>query len=117
MKKMKRRNRVPSKKEIRAAEAIMRLSIEEQGAHPSSVPADHEKLAHVRCVDSLPKFYIDVVFKCRLCGLPGIWKARSQKYYYEELKKHIYAKAVECANCRDKKRRKDGPDDRGFGKK
>ena len=35
-----------------------------------------------------------------------IWRARDQKWYFEEAKGHIDAQAVECHECRTNKRAK-----------
>lgn len=34
------------------------------------------------------------------CGKEEIWKAADQKWYYEEAKGHIDARAVRCHDCR-----------------
>ena len=54
---------------------------------------------------SLPEFYLDLPFTCRKCGKKEIWKARDQKWYYEEAKGHIDARAVECHDCRTTKKK------------
>jgi hypothetical protein len=35
-----------------------------------------------------------------------IWKAADQKWYYEEAKGHVDAKAVECYDCRVKRKKR-----------
>jgi len=96
--------RNPSKEELREAERVLSLSQAQQKNHPSSVPADHSKLAHVNTYGSFPDFYLDRPFTCRKCGQREIWKAEDQKWYYEEAKGHIDAVAVECHACRTTKR-------------
>ena len=96
--------RNPDSKALREAERIKRLSPEQQKTHPSAVPADPSKLAHINTYGSLPEYYIDQPFTCRKCGRHQIWRARDQKWYYEEAKGHIDAKAVECHACRKQKR-------------
>lgn len=83
----------------------MRLHPSQQREHPSAVPGDPGKLDHINTYGSLPEFYIDQPFICRGCGKREIWKARDQKWYYEEAKGHIDAVAVECHACRKAKRR------------
>jgi len=97
--------RRPNKKEIREAEVVMRLPAEDQKKHPKTVLADPDRLTHVNAIEKLPEYYIDQVFVCRLCGGKEIWKAIQKKYYYEDLRNHVYAKAVECNRCRFKKRK------------
>lgn len=82
----------------------MQLHPIQQKEHPSAVPADHDKLKHINTYGSLPDFYIDLPFVCRNCGKREIWKARDQKWYYEEARGHIDAFAVECHECRKRKK-------------
>ncbi|MFP2768504.1 zinc-ribbon domain containing protein [Oceanisphaera sp. KMM 10153] len=94
----KRRN--PSAKQRREAERVQQLHPLQQRQHPSAVPADHDRLSHINIYGALPDDYIDQPFICRNCGKREIWKARDQKWYYEEAKGHIDAIAVECHCCR-----------------
>ena len=100
MRRTKSSGRNPSLKELREADRVASLHPEQQRQHPSAVPADTAKLAHINTYGSLPDFYIDYPFTCRRCGKREIWKAADQKWYYEEVKGHIDAKAVECHRCR-----------------
>ncbi len=99
-----KRNRVtgrdPTLNEIHEAERVAALHPEQQRTHPSARPADHTKLEHINTYGCLPEFYIDKPFICRVCGKTEIWKARAQKWYYEEAKGHTDATAVECHDCR-----------------
>jgi len=92
--------RNPTDKQLREAERISKLHPLQQKQHPSAVPADASKLSHINTYGELPEFYIDRPFVCRQCGKREIWKARDQKWYYEEAKGHIDAVAVECHACR-----------------
>ena len=94
-----------SEKEVREAERILDLTPLQQRDHPSSLPADHSKLSHINTYGSLPEFYLDKPFVCRKCGKTEIWKASDQKWYFEEAKRHIDAKAVECHDCRTLKKK------------
>lgn len=91
--------------QVREAERILSLDVVQQRNHPSAVPADSSKLSHINTYGALPEFYLDRPFVCRKCGKTEIWKARDQKWYYEEAKGHIDARAVECHDCRMKKKR------------
>ncbi len=71
---------------------------------PSTVRADPKKLDHINTHGDLPEYYVDRSFECRTCGKPQVWKAADQKWYYEEAKGHIDAKAVECRPCRKRKK-------------
>jgi len=92
--------RSPSAQELREAKRIAALRPSQQRDHPSAVAADPSKLAHINTYGALPEFYIDQPFSCRDCGKAEIWRAADQKWYYEEAKGHIDAKAVRCHDCR-----------------
>lgn len=92
--------RNPTDKELREAERVEQLNPAQQRSHPSAIAADPSKLAHINTYGSLPVFYIDKPFVCRRCGKREIWRARDQKWYFEEAKGHIDAMAVECHSCR-----------------
>jgi hypothetical protein len=104
--------RNPSEKELREAERILRLTPVQQQNHPSAVPADQSKLSHINTYGSLPEFYLDQPFACRKCGKREFWKAKDQKWYYEEAKGHIDARAVECHDCRTANKRAKVGDDK-----
>ena len=96
--------RDPSPAELREAKRIAALPADVRRNHPAAVPADHSKLDHINTYGCLPDFYIDQPFSCRDCGKEEIWRAADQKWYYEEAKGHIDARAVECHDCRTKKK-------------
>ncbi|NKC00306.1 MAG: hypothetical protein GKR90_17720 [Pseudomonadales bacterium] len=96
--------RNPSAKELWEAERVLQLHPEQQRTHPSALSADPEKLLHINTYGCVPDFYVDQPFICRGCGKQEIWKARNQKWYYEEAKGHTDAKAVECNSCRTQKK-------------
>lgn len=95
-----------SLKDLREADRIVQLHPEVQRTHPSAVSADISKLDHINTYGELPKYYIDQPFVCRLCGKREVWRARDQKWFYEEAKGHIDARAVECHDCRAAKKRR-----------
>ncbi|HPF59773.1 MAG TPA: zinc-ribbon domain containing protein [Candidatus Competibacteraceae bacterium] len=109
MKKRSGSGRNPTEKELREAERVLQLHPLQQKTHPSAIPADHAKLAHINTYGSLPDFYLDQPFICRVCGKREIWKATDQKWYYEDAKGHIDARAVECHHCRKAKKSKEAP--------
>ena len=74
--------------------------------HPSAVVADHSKLDHINTYGFLPDFYIDRPFACRRCGKREIWRASDQKWYFEDAKGHIGARAVACHDCRKAKKQR-----------
>lgn len=96
--------RNPTPAQIREAERIAALDPDAQKNHPSAIAADHGKLDHINTYGHLPEFYIDKPFTCRVCGKVEIWKAHSQKWYFEEAKRHIDSIAVECHSCRQSRR-------------
>jgi hypothetical protein len=97
--------RDPSAKDLAEAERVAALHPIQQKLHPSAVAADPSRLDHINTYGTLPEYYIDRPFACRVCGKREIWKAADQKWYYEEAKGHIDARAVECHDCRTAKKR------------
>ena len=77
---------------------------------PSGIPpreavlADITKLSHINTYGNLPTYYVDYHFQCEDCGSKEIWTAEKQKWYYEEVKGHIWAVAIRCRPCRKKKK-------------
>ena len=96
--------RDPRERELREAERVLSLTLVQQQNHPSAVPADHRNLSHINTYCGLPEFYLDQPFTCRKCGKREIWRAKDQKWYFEEAKGHIDARAVECHDCRKAKK-------------
>jgi hypothetical protein len=76
--------RNPSARELEEAERVLRLTPDQQQNHPAAVKANHQKLAHINTYGILPDFYLDQPFTCRKCGTREIWKAKDQRWYYEE---------------------------------
>ena len=68
------------------------------------VEANQQELKHNNTYSPLPLFYIDKPFKCIDCGSNELWKASSQKWWYEVAKGHIDSTAVRCRACRIKQR-------------
>jgi hypothetical protein len=99
--------RDPSDKELREAERVTQLHPLQQKEHPSTLAADTAQLDHVNTYGELPEFYIDRPFVCRTCGKREIWRARDQKWYYEQTNHPIDAVAVECHGCRKDRKRED----------
>ena len=96
--------RDPRVRALREASRIEALHPVQKKTHPSAVAADPARLTHINTYGALPEYYIDRPFTCRRCGKHEIWKARDQKWYYEEAGGHIDARAVECHDCRKAKR-------------
>ena len=69
-----------------------------------AVLADLNNLDHINTYGDLPRYYTDYAFKCVDCGSSEIWRAEKQKWYYEEAKGHIWAVAVRCRPCREKRK-------------
>ncbi len=91
---------------LREADRVAQLHPIQQREHPSAIAADPGKLEHINTYGELPNFYIDKTFTCRLCGKREIWRARDQKWYYEEAKGHVDAQALECHACRTSKKQR-----------
>src|SRR5688572_29609380 len=91
--------RNPTPREWAEADRLANVPSSEQKLDPSVIPADHSRLEHVNTYGTLPEFYVDYAFICRRCGKREIWRSADQKWYYEEAKGHIHARAVECHSC------------------
>jgi hypothetical protein len=69
------------------------------------IEADPLELGHNSYYQALPSYYADRPFECRDCGANEIWKAASQKWWYEIAKGYIDSTAVHCRDCRIKRKR------------
>jgi hypothetical protein len=103
----KNTGRDPLPEELAEAKRVAGLPKDEQRRHPSAVPADRSKLAHINTYGDLPEFYLDRPFRCRDCGKEEIWKAADQKWFFEVVKAHTDSKAVRCHACRAQKKPRD----------
>ena len=77
-----------------------------------SVRVDEEALAPYNSYGT-PKFvalgyYVDEPFRCRDCGVPQVWRAAQQKWWFEVAKGPVYSTAIRCRSCRAKDRRARG---------
>ncbi len=99
-----RRQREARQRRIDRIKAMGSIDTRDSNVKPpfGSVMADPKELAHNNTYDGLPLFYMDHVFTCRDCGKEEIWSAQQQKWWYEEAKGNINAKAVRCGKCRKK---------------
>ncbi|TVZ41875.1 putative zinc ribbon protein [Alteromonadaceae bacterium 2753L.S.0a.02] len=70
---------------------------------PGAIMADHEALKHNNTYGPLPRFYKDELVICRDCGKEEVWTAKSQKWWYEEIKGNINTRAIFCKSCRKNK--------------
>jgi hypothetical protein len=104
MRRRRDTGRDPTPGELAEAKRIAALPPDVQRTHPTAIAADHAQLAHINTYGSLPDYYIDRPFTCRDCGKEEIWRAADQKWYYEEAKGHIDARAVRCHECRMRNR-------------
>jgi hypothetical protein len=96
--------RNPTIREWAEADRLDSLPPSDQRLHPSAIPADQSRLEHVNTYGMLPDFYVDRAFICRQCGKREIWRAVDQKWYFEEAKGHLGARAGECHDCRGAKK-------------
>lgn len=49
-------------------------------------------------------FYVNTPFTCKNCGVPQIWTAQQQHWWYEVAKGYAWSTAVLCRPCRIKER-------------
>ncbi len=75
--------------------------IAEGGLPLGAVAADTTQQLHVSPYGSTKKFYVDVHFKCKDCGVEEVWTGEQQKWFYEVAKGSLYATAVRCRDCRN----------------
>jgi transposase-like protein len=76
--------------------------IAEGGLPPGAVAADTTQQVHVSPYGSAKKFYVDIHFKCKDCGVDDTWTAAQQKWFYECAKGSLYATAIRCRDCRNR---------------
>src|SRR5262245_15796554 len=69
-----------------------------------ALPADQAKLLHDNTYGPRPRFYVDRPFTCVDCSKEEVWTAADQKWWYEEAKGKIAARANRCLDCRRKRR-------------
>ena len=100
MSRAKDSGRNPSSREWAETERLDLLPPSERKLHRSAIPSDPTRLEHINTYGALPEFYVDRAFACVTCGKREIWRAADQKWYYEEARGHIDAKAVRCHDCR-----------------
>ena len=70
----------------------------------NSIDANQLELVHNSYWNPLPSFYMDKPFKCKDCGAIEIWKATSQKWWYEVAKGDIESTAIHCRSCRTRRK-------------
>jgi Probable zinc-ribbon domain len=97
--KQSKRERL-EKSRLTRAKALVGIDPCSDAPPPGAVLADGGKLAHNNTYGTLPKFYLDKVVTCRLCGTEEVWPAERQKWWYEEAKGNINTAAVLCRACR-----------------
>ena len=68
-----------------------------------AIAADLSKQAPNGSYDP-PRYYVDYDFTCIDCGVDQVWTAAQQQWYYEEANGSIYATAVRCRPCRQRRR-------------
>ena len=76
--------------------------IAEGGIPSGAIAADTTQQVHLSPYGSAKKFYVDVRFKCKDCGVDEVWTGEEQKWFYEVAKGSLYATAVRCRDCRNR---------------
>ena len=69
------------------------------GIPRDAIPADLSQQAPNGSY-SPPFYYRDYEFACVDCGIPQVWTAEQQKWWYEVAKGSIYSGASRCRDCR-----------------
>jgi Probable zinc-ribbon domain len=49
-------------------------------------------------------YYTDRPFRCRDCGVEGVWTAMQQRWWYEEAQGDVWTTATRCRACRQRER-------------
>ncbi len=96
--------------EERAARLKARAEQDEREARAQGIPVDPTKLAP-KSTYNPPEFltrgyYLDYAFNCRSCGVPQLWTAAQQQWWYEVAKGDIFSTASQCRACRQADREK-----------
>lgn len=68
------------------------------------IKVDPSKLNMGNTYSSAPDYYYDIEFSCYDCGKVEVWKAKQQKWWYEDAGGYFFAAAVRCRVCREKQR-------------
>ncbi|MEZ6110652.1 MAG: zinc-ribbon domain containing protein [Pirellulaceae bacterium] len=68
-----------------------------------AVPADPIQQVPTNSYSPPPLFYVDKEFVCVDQGKSQVWSAQQQKWYYEVAKGSLYATAIRCRECRQKR--------------
>lgn len=97
----KRSRRVPRYQREAHAEAEAR---DRTGIPKDAIPADLSQQAPNNSYGP-PLYYRDYEFICVDCGIPQIWTAEQQKWWYEVAKGSIYSGAKRCRACRVARRK------------
>jgi DNA-directed RNA polymerase subunit RPC12/RpoP len=63
-----------------------------------AIPIDLDRSTKALLIIPDP-YYEDIEYKCMDCGKPAIWRAETQQYYFEILRKSPYGSAVRCSDC------------------
>lgn len=67
---------------------------------PAGLPVDKSRLTpKSQRSYSIPDFYRDEEYACRGCGKVCVFKADTQKAWYEEEGKYIWARPNRCEDC------------------
>jgi len=66
---------------------------------PDAIPVDPERIVEGYALNT-PIFYWDQPFTCRDCGIPGIWEAKDQLWYFEVVRAPNFTPATRCLACR-----------------
>ncbi len=107
---MFRKSNKQRRAEIKAARAKRAKALEAKyGMFKPPIPggvvsADHAQLGHVCPCTILPLYYVDQPFDCRDCGVPEVWTAQQQKWWYEVAKGSLDSIAIRCRPCRKRER-------------
>lgn len=105
MKSNKQRRLEIKARRRKRAEALKTSMFDTYNYRPlNCVAADQLQLAHNNTYGPLPHYYVDKPFQCRDCGASEVWKASSQKWWYEIAKGNIDSTAIHCRECRSKRR-------------
>lgn len=102
--KMKNRQQIPAASRSDRNDRITRLIQSGWIGDAAEIPADAIPVDPDKVIPgsawSPVTFYQDQPFRCRDCGVSGVWKADDQRWYFETVRVPHNRSATRCLPCR-----------------
>src|SRR5690349_17748345 len=104
MRENRAKRRSPAEVLAAARAAREKLKAATAEARLGRVKSDRSKIFSRSVLPSVPDYYRDRWFECKICGTRELWTAQQQKIWYEEQGGEIEAIAIHCRECRRKEK-------------